>query len=185
MLKFAVVKQDIDYDGNQLRSHWVYDKFDLLGDAAVAFCGMAMLSAEELVDLGDARDKEGIYSPYMLHFIIEHFDPDLEKTIYRQRLFLHLVMEELGRFEIYPQRIGDRLYVKQAKLTVSTASLTVVSGIIHLGLNIRTEDTPVKAVGLEELGLHDIPAFAERVLVAYQRELESITDARAKVRPLA
>lgn len=184
MIKYAIARQDIDYDGAQLRTHWIYDRFELLGDAAVAFCGMAMLSSSELLDVGDARDKEGIYSPYMLHFIIEHFDPDLEKTIYRQRLFLNLIREELGRFEIYPQRTGDRLYMKQAKLSVSTASLSTVSGLIHVGLNIRTEDTPVRAVGLEELGIRDVAAFAERVLVSYQRELESIAEARCLVRAI-
>ena len=181
-MQYVIIRQDMEYDGSQLRPHWIYDHFELLGDAAVAFCGMALQSAQEMVDVSDVKDKEGIFSPYMLHFIIEHFGSDLELAIYRQRIFLSLIKDELARMEIYPQRIGDRLYLKQAKLSVSTATLSNISSLIHVGLNVQTDDTPVRAVGLEELGVRDVLAFAERVLVGYKHELEGIYESRCRVR---
>ncbi|MCJ2533563.1 MAG: DUF366 family protein, partial [Candidatus Thermoplasmatota archaeon] len=46
----------------------------------MAFLGKADVAVQHLVDLRDAQDGLGIYSDLMLHFIVEHFDTDLEKA---------------------------------------------------------------------------------------------------------
>ncbi|MEQ8201302.1 MAG: DUF366 family protein [Syntrophomonadaceae bacterium] len=182
MLKTLLVKDEIKYDASQLRPHWIYRNHGILGDAIVAFFGPVQVDTEKMMDLKDIREKEAIYSPRMLSFIAEHFDTDLEKAIYRQFILTMAIKEELEKREILLQRIGDDLYLDRAKLTVSIATSTVVSTLIHTGINIETQGTPVKTMGLKELGITDLPSFAENVMLRYKTELERIYEARCKAR---
>lgn len=182
MIKTAFMKDQIDYDGTQLQPHWIYLNFGILGDAVVAFAGEVNVTIEKMADLTDVRAKDGIYSPRMLCFLVEHFDTNLELAVYRQLILMVAVKEELENYEIEVQRVGDDLYIKKGKLSVSIATSSVVSTLIHVGLNIETEGTPVKTVGLKDLGIADIASFAENVMLRYKRELERIYDARCKVR---
>lgn len=184
MLKTLVMNELITYDGNQLQAHWIYHNFNLLGDAAVAFPGEVNLSLDKMVDLTDVMNEEHIYSPLMLNFIIEHFDTDLELAVYRQRLFMVAIKEELEQYEIPVQRMGDDLFVNRGKLSVSIATRSTVSSLIHVGLNIETQGTPVKTAGLKELGITDIASFADKVLLRYKMELEQIYEARCKVKAI-
>lgn len=181
-MKTLFIEKKIDYLGIQLAPHWIYRNFNLLGDAAVSFIGEADVSIDHMVDLADVQEKGYIYSPLMLHFIVEHFDTDLELAIYRQRILMVCIKEELEQYEIYANRIGDDLYINKKKLSVSIATRSIVSTLMHVGLNIRTDNTPVPTIGLEELGVPDIKAFAKNVLQRYKRELEQIYEARCKVR---
>ncbi|MDD3364368.1 MAG: DUF366 family protein [Syntrophomonas sp.] len=182
MIKTLVLEDQIKYDGTQLQPHWIYRNFGILGDAVVAFIGEVDVALDNMVDLTDVKEKEFIYSPLMLNFIVEHFTTDLELAIYRQRMLIVAVKEELEQYEIEVQRVGDDLYINRGKLSVSIATSSVVSTLIHIGLNIETEGTPVKTAGLKEIGINDISAFANNVMLSYKRELERIYEARCKVR---
>jgi hypothetical protein len=92
------------------------------------------------------------------------------------------IKEELEQYEIPVNRLGDDLYVNRGKLSVSIATSSVVSTLMHIGLNIETEGSPVKTSGLKELGITDLKSFAENVMLRYKRELEQIYEARCKVR---
>ncbi|MGR6835858.1 DUF366 family protein [Syntrophomonas erecta] len=181
-MKILFTDRSMDYTGEQLAPHWIYRNFNILGDAMVAFSGAAQVSLDHMVDLADVLESAHIYSPLMLHFLVEHFDTNLELAVYRQRMLIVAVKEELEQFEVPVTRFGDDLYVNRAKLSVSIATSSVVSTLIHVGLNIQTEGTPVKTVGLTELGISDIKAFAENVMLRYKKELEQIYQARCKVR---
>mgnify|MGYP000858988750 FL=1 len=182
MIKIQVIDKQIEYTGKELAPHWIYRNFNLPGDAAVAFIGEAHVPVENMVDLADVKEDEHIYSPLMLNFIIEHFSTDLELAVYRQRLFITCIKEELELYEVPVARVGDDLYVNRAKLSVSIATCSIVSSLIHVGLNINVEGTPVKTAGLQQLGIKDIRSFAQNVLRCYQNELEQIYLARCKVR---
>ncbi len=182
MIKTLLLKNQINYDGTQLQPHWIYRNFGVLGDAVVAFTGEVNVSLDKMVDLVDVRERDHIYSPLMLNFIIEHFSDSLEVAIYRQLMFMVAIKEELEQYEIVVQRIGDDLYINRGKLSVSIATSSVISTLTHIGLNIETEGTPVKTAGLNELGIADISAFAENIMLRYKRELERIKEARCKVR---
>lgn len=182
MIKTLVHNQNLVYDGKQLHAHWIYRNFGLLGDAVVAFQGEVKVALDNMIDLVDVTEKEDIYSPLMLNFIIEHFNTDLELAIYRQRLFMIAIKEELEQFEIPVQRMDDDLYVNKGKLSVSIATSSTVSTLIHVGLNIETEGTPIKTAGLKELGIGDINSFADKVMLRYKMELEQIYEARCKAR---
>jgi len=173
----------IAYTGEQLHSHWAYRAHDLLGDSAVAFIGPCDVKPEFMKDVEDLKAGSRIYSEEMLHFIIEHFDVDLDRAVLRQRLLMALMAEalnaRLGRPAV--ARRGSDLYDGDAKLTVSIASVSPVSALIHAGINISSRNTPVKTRGLGDYGIAP-REFAEEILAAYAAEGKSAWRARCKVR---
>lgn len=182
-VQIAWIEQELPYTGAELRSHFIYDRFHLLGDAAIAFQGACRVDLAEMVDLEDVKQESPIYSEHMLHFLIEHFGVDLQKLVLMQRILVALMLEELiaqtANADI--ERIGDDLFEGDAKLSVSIATLTPVSGVIHTGINISSFNTPVLTKGLEDYRIEPRP-FAEAVLQAYSAELESAWRATCKVR---
>jgi uncharacterized protein len=177
----------ISYDGRQLAPHWIYRQFDLMGDAAVAFVGPCQVDLSEMVDLEDVKAQAPIFSPLMLHVIAEFFAGDLHLTVYRQRLLIVTAKELLERMTDRPvTRKGDDLYLPRAdgspgKLSVSIATASATSTLIHTGFNVETEGTPVPTVGLAELGV-DPTAFGAELLQRYAEEVADIWLARCKVR---
>lgn len=179
------VKDTITYDGTQLISHWAYRNFGLQGDSIVSFKGPCRVDLTEMVDLQDVLSNSPIFSENMLHFIIEHFHLDLEKTILRQRLLIailkDIITEKTGALL---SRCGDDIFLHNRKLTVSIATLTPVSTMIHTGVNITGQNAPVPAVGLAEMGLgpEEIDAVGKSLCSAYIKEYQQIKMARCKVR---
>lgn len=182
MMKTLFIAEKMGYSGSELAPHWIYRNYSLLGDAVVAFIGEVNVPLDRMLDVSEAQDQSFIYSPLMLSFIIEHFDHDLSLAIYRQRLFLVCVKEVLEQLDIKVTRRGDNLFVGRDKLSVSIATATTISTLMHIGLNIETTGTPVKTCGLRELGVVDIQSFAQNVMLRYSVEMEQIYEARCKVR---
>ncbi|MEW6424198.1 MAG: DUF366 family protein [Bacillota bacterium] len=184
ILQSLFIPEQITYDGSQLTAHWAYRTRGVLGDSIAAFRGPCQVSFEKMVDLADVLKQSPIYSPDMLHFIIEHFDLDLEKTIFRQRLLVCIIKDRIEARAGRVNREGDDLYVADRKLSVSIATITPVSTMIHIGLNLRSDNVPVKAVGLLELGWEEaeILALARQISQQYIHELQSIHQARCKVK---
>ncbi len=179
------ISETITYDGTQLSSHWAFRSMGLLGDSIVSFRGPCRVMLAEMVDLEDVRKNAPIFSHNMLHFIVEHFDMDLGKTILRQRMLIAIIKDilwESHRAEF--TRSGDDLYAGEKKLSVSIATLTPVSTMIHTGLNILSKDTPVKTVGLADLGLQEeeIESLGKLICSRYTKEMDEIGMARCKVR---
>lgn len=177
--------ETITYDGSQVTSLWAFRDYGLLGDSIVSFRGPCRVELSEMVDLEDVRKKSPIFSTDMLHFIVEHFDLDLEKTIVRQRLLISMIKEIiLEKTPVNLVRKGDDLFLEERKLSVSIATLTPVSSKIHTGLNVSSKETPVPAVGILDLGLgeSDVKEIGESVCSKYAGEFEEIRLARCKVR---
>ena len=183
-IKTLFVTREIAYSGEQLRSHWAYRTFDLLGDSVVAFIGPCDVKIEHMKDVEDLKASSRIYSERMLHFIVEHFDADLDRAVLRQRLLIALMGETLNRRLGAPrvQRRGSDLYDGDRKLTVSVATTSPVSALIHAGINISSRNTPVPTRGLEDYAI-EVKEFAEDILAAYAEECRSAQKARCKVRP--
>jgi hypothetical protein len=179
------IPETLTYNGTQLTSHWAFRNMGLLGDSIVSFRGPCQVMLTEMVDLEDVRNNAPIFSHNMLHFIVEHFDMDLEKTIFRQRMLITIIKDVLWenhRAEF--TRSGDDLYNGDKKLSVSIATLTPVSTMIHTGLNISSKDTPVKTIGLADLDLRDedIEHLSNLICSRYVKEIDGIRLARCKVR---
>jgi hypothetical protein len=185
-----IADQQIAYTGHQLAPHWLYRQFDLLGDAAVAFTGPCRVELDEMVDIEDVKATAPIFSPLMLHIIAEFFSGDLHLTVHRQRLLIVTAKEVLENItDRRVTRRGDDLYLDRAdgqpgKLSVSIATASATSTLIHTGFNIETAGTPVPTVGLSELGV-DAVAFGGEVLQRYASEIDSIWRARCKVRAVS
>ena len=175
------------YDGLQLRAHFIRGTFGLEGDAAVVFRGRCDVLIDGLVDLEDREAGAFIQSNDMLHFMLELFQSDLSRMVLLQRLLTSMVADRV-RSELpsdHPgdvRRSGDDVYVGDGKLTVSIATVSPVSGLIHLGINVDDRDTPVKTAALGPLGI-DPGDFAGGLLSDLVTEVDAMRRAVCKVRP--
>lgn len=189
-MKSLFIDEEIKYIGSQLAPHWIYKNFHILGDAIVSFVGEMDVKIEEMVDIEDVITNSPIYSKKMVSFIIEQFGITLSECVLRQRFLICIIIEELrkvlgDRFEI--RRSGDDIFVKidgiDKKLSVSIATKSTTSGLIHTGLNIDPAGAPVAACGLStDLGITDIEKFAKNVMNRYIEENAEIFEATCKVR---
>lgn len=172
----------IKYTGHQLSSLWAYRSFGLQGDSIVCFRGPCRVDFSEMVDVEDVLQRSEISGPDMLHFIVEHFGEGLEKGVLRQRLLIAIIKDALDRPGL--ARKGDDLYLGDRKLSISIATSSPVSVMIHAALNIVSEGTPVKAIGLFDLGYtgDEILHFGSRVCSLYREEVKSVRMACCKVR---
>ena len=182
-MKTKLIEEEIKYIGSQLQPHCIYKNFKLQGDAIVAFIGECDVKLTEMVDIEDVINNEPIYSKSMLSFITEQFNINLVEGVFRQRLLICIIKELLEKRGVFVVRNGDDLMINGRKLSVSIATKSTTSILIHTGLNIESEGAPVKASGLtSELGITDIRAFAQEVMTAYAEELKDIELASTKVR---
>lgn len=182
-MKTKFIDEEIKYIGSQLAPHWIYKNFKIQGDAIVAFVGECEVHLTEMVDLEDIINNEPIYSKSMLSFISEQFGVGLTEGVFRQRLLICIIKELLEERGVFVVRNGDDLMINGRKLSVSIATKSITSVLIHTGLNILSEGALVKASGLEsELGIKDIKEFALTVMSRYTDEINDIKLAATKVR---
>jgi len=175
--------EPIAYDGSQLRAHWLLDRFGLVGDALVAFRGPCGVTSEEMADLQDLGGP-GIAADDMVHFVWESFaTTDLLLAVHRQRLFAAQVREVVQQLAPGTElsRTGDDLYVDDGKLSISIATVSPVSALMHFAVNATPGGAPVTIASLDQLGI-DPAAFAQAVLERVTTEQASIQHARAMVR---
>ncbi len=180
------IKKEICYEGNQLAPHWIYKNYNILGDCIVSFVGGCDVKISEMVDLEDVLANDFIYSPKMLHFIVEHFNIPLVEGILRQRLLINIARDEIMKnlpSNNIITRSGDDLYFNEGKLSVSIATKSITSVLIHLGINIDSNNAPVKASDLEtDMGLKNIEQIANNIINNYLLEHKQIIEASCKVR---
>ncbi len=184
-LRVQFIEKVVPYTGAELRPHFIYEEFDLLGDALVSFQGPCDVKLGHMVDLEDVKAESPIYSENMLHFLGEFYELGLFATVFLQRLLMGLMLEDLhargsgGGERIF--RKGDDLYEGDAKLSVSIATLSSSSTLIHAGINISSKNTPVKTKGLRDYGI-DPTEFSKNILNAFKEEFETAYQAICKVR---
>ena len=172
-MKTLFIDREIKYIGSQLAPHWIYKNFKIQGDAIVAFCGECEVKLTEMVDIEDVINNEPIYSKYMLSFISEQFNIELVEGVFRQRLLMCCIKEALEKRGFKVSRNGDDLFVNDKKLSVSIATKSITSVLIHTGVNILSEGAPIPVSGLEsDLGIKDVKEFAQEVMTAYSEEID-------------
>lgn len=182
-MNYKFIDEPIAYTGAQLTSHYAYTQFGLLGDSIIAFCGACDIQPQFMVDIEDVRDKSEIYAESMLHFIIEHHVSSIDTIVLRQILFSSLVQDEINRHlgGLIVERKGSDLFEGGAKLSISVATVTPMTSLIHFGINISSQHTPVKTKGLEDY--HIIPReFALTLMTKYVGEYECCERAIHKVK---
>jgi hypothetical protein len=182
-LKTKFLSGPQSYDGSPLGGHWAYRAHGIAGDSLLAFEGPCRVSVDALADLEDAKAGAFIFSPWMLHFVLELFGPSLEEAAARQWLMAATAAETLNRRLKGPrvERDGNDLWVGKRKLSVSIAAPTGVSVKVHLGLNVDAKGAPVPAIGLKDL---KVPArhLGLELLERFADDHARLKKARSKVR---
>jgi hypothetical protein len=179
-MKTLFINKQLPYTGAELSSLFAYKNFSLQGNSVIGFIGPCHVD-QHLVDQEDVKNEDFIKSKLMVHFIAEIFQLDLAEGIFRQRLYMSIVKEIVEKKVAQIRRSGDDLFIGKRKLSVSIATLSPVSTMIHIGINVDPTGAPVPAIGLAELKINP-KTFAQEVLQAIAREEESIDLARCKVR---
>ncbi len=182
-MKTLYIEENIKYIGSQLAPHWIYKNYKIQSDAIVAFCGECDVKLTEMVDIEDVINNEPIYSKYMLSFITEQFNINLVEGVLRQRLLITCIKEALEDRGFNVKRKGDDLFINNRKLSVSIATKSLTSVLIHTGVNILSEGAPIEVSALEsDLNIKDIKNFALEVMKRYSEEIDDIVLASTKVR---
>lgn len=195
-MKFKFIDAKEKYDGSQLVSLRSYLKHKILGDSIVAWIGACDIPFEHMVDGEDLNAQAEIRGARMVHFIVEKFDSSLLAAVALQRLLASIVrdylMEKAGERELAATlyRSGDDIYGRAssgakvgagAKLSISIATQSPVSSLIHFAVNVTNKGTPVKTLSLEDLDVEP-KKFAMDVMKRFAQEVETIREATMKVR---
>lgn len=177
-MDWIFIEEEMEYDGSQLASLWAFRNFGIKDDCIVAFIGKCDVKPDHMVDMEDRIEGDRIYSPRMLHFIVEHFDDVSMKLIAtRQRLLVYMAKDVIGR-EIEIR--GSDMYWNRRKLSVSVATVSTVSSKIHLGINIESDEY----ASLTEMGVFDVKRIALEICSLYSREILKIEEDIRKTRPV-
>ena len=179
------IENSFKYDGHQLQSLFAYLNYGLLGDSIVSWRGPCEVSFATMVDGEDLLAKSAIAGSDMVHFIVEKFDCDLYAGVGFQRLLSSLAIDVLktqtGQQAAALERKGDDIFMGSKKLSISVATRSPNSVLIHFAVNVSNVGTPVETLSLEDLGVKP-QEFAERLMSAFREEVVDIVNATRKVR---
>lgn len=194
MFAYIVGDRDIKYDGDQLTSLFNYKISKQVGDSIVAFKGEMDVTQDHMVDIEDVINNDYIYSPRAVNFIIELFDISLEATVLYQRAFMDIIAHNLelayfiGLANYEVELDGDDIFITlpgkmRGKLSVSIATVSKISGLIHTGLNLElNEKVPVLAACLSDfLSEEKINTLIEAVTKEFSEFVEDIKRCKYKV----
>ncbi len=182
-MRYRLIKDEQTYTGEQIRSNFSYTTYGIVGDSIIAFCGPCDVKLKEMIDIEDLKAGKAIYSEYMLHFIIEHYDIDSEKIVLRQLLLTTIVKDAVNEIKgkNLVRRTNSDLFEEDAKLSISVATVSPLSSLIHFGINITSTNTPVKTKGLKDYDIEPYE-FANIIMDRYIKEIDKINISRCKVR---
>lgn len=186
-MKVLFLEKPEIYDGSQMCSLRNYLRHGLLGDSAIAWIGPCDISPEAMIDGEDLVAGSRICGGQMVHFVVETFDTSLIAAVALQRLMAAIVKDRIqdvareGDLAATLTRSGDDLYCGDAKLSISIATQTPVSSLIHFAANVTNEGTPVRTVSLTDLGVEP-ERLARDVLEALSAEFEGVRIATRKVK---
>lgn len=190
-MKSRFIDQQFMYDGSQLKSLFAYLNYGLEGDSVLAWQGSCNIPFEKMIDGEDILAKSAICGENMLHFIAELYGVTLGHAVALQRLLAALAADtvreltenaKLSCGTIVLRREGDDLYFGERKFSISIATVSPVSAMIHFAVNVDNRGTPVPTVSLSDFEV-PVHAFAEKLLEKFANEVETIGRATRKVRP--
>lgn len=185
-MKALWLDHDLKYDGAQLRSLFAYLEHGVQGDSVIAWQGACDVALDHMVDGEDRRAGASIRGDKMVHFIIEKFNCTLFAAVALQRLLASIVKDVIQ--EISPNleiaeglyRQGDDLFFGDQKFSISIATVSPVSALIHFAVNVVNDGTPVSTLCLKDLGVDPV-VFAKKILDRFSSESLDILNATQKV----
>lgn len=176
------IKEEIEYTGAELCPHWIYKNYKIAGDAIVCFKGRVNVNLSEMVDIEDVINNEPIKSDKMANFIIEVFNSNLREAIIRQRLFISIIKETLEDMGINVKRKGDDLFYNDKKLSVSIATKSTTSTLIHTGINLVSTGAPIPISSIKDMEIVNEDCLIEEIMSRFCNEISDIEFAKVKVR---
>lgn len=186
-MKTHFISQEFAYDGSQLRSLFAYLGHGVQGNSIVSWVGACAIPIDHMLDGEDLLAGETIAGAKMVHFILERFETQLFGAVALQRLMASIVMDVLREhvdddvMAASFRRQGDDIFFGEGKMSISIATLTPMSALIHFAVNVTNEGTPVKTAALSEI-YFDPKKFAAVVMDRVAREVTDIETATVKVR---
>lgn len=171
------------YTGKELAPLRNYLDYGLLGNSIVAWIGSCRVEFSEMVDGEDVRGGHTIAADKMVHFVLELFDVELATGVVLQRLFAQMIIDELGTKDTFHRfkRQGDDVFFKEKKLNISIATRSINSVLIHIGVNVTNDGTPIATAALSDVNC-DAKTFAVNMMTRVSEEWKDILDATYKVR---
>lgn len=185
-MKSHWLETPLNYDGTQLRPLFSYMNYRLDGPSVLGFRGACKVDFAHMIDGEDLREQSAIEGSDMVHFIVEFFHSNLLSAVAFQRLIASLAgttVDDLTGGRIRLRREGDDLYLGEAKFSISIATVSPVSQLIHFAVNVSTKGTPVKTCALEDFGITP-EVFGRTMIAKISHEFASIWAATEKVRPV-
>lgn len=185
-MKIKWIESVFCYDGSQLHSQYAYLNHGVCGDSLIAWKGPCRVDLEHMVDGEDKLLNSQICGDEMVHFIMEVFNASLLAGVALQRLFANVVREVLNELNSTNNQVkklrreGDDLYFENLKLSISIATISPLSTLIHFAVNVSRLGTPVPTLSLKDLGV-DPKVFALEVMKSWQREMVDVIFATQKV----
>ncbi|MEQ1665651.1 MAG: DUF366 family protein [Bdellovibrionales bacterium] len=185
-MKTYFSEKELKYDGTQLRSLFAYMTYEILGDSIVSWIGECDIPFAHMIDGEDAVQKSEIRGGKMLHFIVEKFDVNLFSGVLMQRLLASQSIELIKKLSVDRAltfkltRSGDDIFLDDKKLSISVATKSPTSTMLHFALNITNENTPVKTLSLSDLRVKP-ELFAKELMAQFASEIESVVVATQKV----
>lgn len=181
-MKTKFISQKFKYDGSQLKPLTNYLKHQILGDSCIAWVGPCEIPFEHMMDGEDLNEKSIISSNEMLHFIFEIFDRELVSGVFLQRLFAGILQNWIyKKFGFFLERSGDDLYLEKKKFSISIATRSSNSVLVHFAVNVTNQGTPVPTCSCEDLKIDPV-VLGNDMLEMIQQEYRSILQASYKVR---
>lgn len=194
--KVFLLKEEITYDGSQLKPLWGYINHGIQGNSVIVFQGPISIHVDDMIDVKDIRRERHltdflITADKAITFVIEQFDQTPNLTLMYHRLILlssitkELIYKRTGKTI---RRDGSSLYFNGKKLTVGVAAVSLTSGKIHFSLNVTSEGTPsyLSVSCLNDIGIVDSDTleFAKDIATRYAMEIMEIASDVSKTRPL-
>lgn len=179
------IEKKIKYTGKQLHPLFNYLEYGALGDSMVAWAGGCDVTTEHMIDGEDLRADSKIAGDNMLHFTLELFQMPLSTAIALQRLMgeiLILEIQKASKLGLELKRFGDDVYWGKKKLNISIATCSNTSSLIHYGVNISNDGTPVETTCLNDFGIENFQSFAQNFMDSCKNEILSLKRAMVKVR---
>ena len=185
-IKYKHINKKFEYDGSQIDPSWAFKTFGIKGSSIVTWRGPMNITPDNMKDFADVGLE--IKGNEMLHCMSEFFDiqpADIRMAYMRQRLLVLIFKEELTKMGVKSTRDGDDIFVNNAKLTVSIASVSITSIKIHFAFNIRDEGTPdvLDTIGIFEIknkedefvfNENNLLDFVNNVVNSFIKELQTI-----------
>ncbi|RKZ33730.1 hypothetical protein DRQ33_03645 [bacterium] len=184
-MDYLLVPDAMEMTIQAMRPHWALKEFDLWGDSMVIFRGPMNVTPQECIDLKEYKRGTVFPKGDLLHFVIEHFNDNLETGILRQNILVSIAEEKLVHRIGSAQKVlrwGDDLYDEDKRLTLTAVAPTLVSVKIHFGICIDSFPESGFA-GIDEYSLDPIE-LGEVIGNQYRADIRRLREKCWRMRPI-